>query len=143
MLILPVLFVSCPAEKEDMSTFSFSLERTACFGQCPEYRVYSDSTQTVYYHGIANVERIGEYRCVECADMLRAIYARAVSISFWNFDTVYNPGVVDLPSTITHLQMTEKHKRVENLLDAPPSLIAFENYIDSLAESARWQKISR
>jgi hypothetical protein len=137
-----LLFWGCPSEKAQLKEFSFSMERTSCFGTCPQYKIYTDTDGKLYYEGIAHVDRLGRYTSENSKDLVREVYRKAVSVKYWEFEDTYNPGVVDLPATVTTLKLAAQTKTVENVMDAPPALIELENLIDSLAARITWQKLS-
>lgn len=140
--VLGTMLVSCPSEKQELKQFSFSMERTSCFGVCPQYRIYSDTTGAIYYTGILNVSKVGTYVCADGSSMIKNVYRRAVGIKYWELEERYDPGVVDLPSTITQMKSGKNNKTIENVMDAPASLTGLENLIDSLAKGMDWKKIA-
>lgn len=58
----PTLHNEAPAPAVDQGGLAIELERTACLGACPEYRVAIARDGRVAWHGIANVRVLGEAR---------------------------------------------------------------------------------
>ena len=56
----PALHNEAPAPGVDPGGLAIRLERTACLGACPEYRVAITRDGHVDWHGIANVRVLGD-----------------------------------------------------------------------------------
>lgn len=81
----------------------------------------------------------GRYMCITCNPSdLKIVLKKAKKIKFKDFKEKYDPGVMDLPSTITII----RGKKVINVLDAPQELLELESLIDSLyIQNNEWQKL--
>src|SRR3982751_4511189 len=76
-----------------------TLERTACFGSCPIYKVTLRSDGTVIYEGKRFVEMIGTYKGRSYGFEHLAKFI--LSQDYFNLKDNYTRPVTDLPSTIT------------------------------------------
>lgn len=56
----PTLHNEAPAPAVDQGGLAIALERTACLGACPEYRVAIARDGRVDWHGTANVRVLGD-----------------------------------------------------------------------------------
>ncbi|MCK5646858.1 MAG: hypothetical protein KAH97_08760, partial [Anaerolineales bacterium] len=102
VLLVPTLLRQTKIPKE--SEFVISLERTACFGHCPIYKVTLDSDGKVTYYGemFVAVEGI-QYSTLEQED-LQSLVREFERIDFFSLEDQYTDmGATDLPSAITTL----------------------------------------
>ena len=130
-MILFSVFLSCGLiKKTDTSEIELiiSLQRTACFGTCPIYKIeiYTDGSGT--YTGTRFVENIGltEFNLSE-AD-LNLILSQAEAIGFANMEEEYSEPISDLPTTFIQI----KGKRIRDYTGAPKKLKNLEKLIDQL-----------
>ena len=130
-MILFSVFLSCGLiKKTDTSEIELiiSLQRTACFGTCPIYKIeiYTDGSGT--YTGTRFVENIGltEFNLSE-AD-LNLILSQAEAIGFANMEEEYSEPISDLPTTFIQI----KDKRIRDYTGAPKKLKNLEKLIDQL-----------
>ena len=127
-----------------------ALQRTACYGRCPVYRVEVDAAGEVVYSGERHVATVGEARGSVGADVVAALadaFAEADFASLpdsltWDAD-VCQPAATDHPSVVTTLETALGTKTVHHdhgcrrsaRLD---SLRELERRIDLALNTARW-----
>ena len=144
VLLVPTLLRQTKIPKE--SEFVISLERTACFGHCPIYKVTLDSDGKVTYYGemFVAVEGI-QYSTLEQED-LQSLVREFERIDFFSLEDQYTDmGATDLPSAITTLIVDGKMKQVNHYHgdpNAPKKLAALEDKIDELINTAQWTEVT-
>ena len=134
-LILFSVFLSCGLiEKTDTSEIELiiSLQRTACFGTCPIYKIeiYTDGSGT--YTGTRFVENIGVSKFQLSKSDVRKILEFANKIGFSKLKDEYSEPITDLPTTFIQI----KNKRIRNYTGAPKKLKNLEKLIDQLYQKA-------
>ena len=125
-----------------------TLERTACFGGCPVYRIWASADGKVGYEGRAHVRQVGMATGEVPARRVESLLSeleRAGYFSFANRYTSVEPAcgryATDSPSAITLVRMGGKTKRIEHDYGcgaAPGALVVLERRIDEVLNSARW-----
>ncbi|WML33352.1 DUF6438 domain-containing protein [Clostridium sp. OS1-26] len=118
-----------------------TLERTACFGACPEYIIEIDNTGKVKWTGIRNVSKLGEHEWTISPEAVNEL--NDLIDQFGYAEYVYNPSgpsKTDFPSVITSVEYTNGHtKKINHYLgDTLDSnaLTEFENKIEEIATSS-------
>lgn len=118
------------------------LERTACYGTCPIYRVEIRGDGRVTYTG----ERFVAVTGVRTRRISAAAVARLVdqfrAANFYALQDSYRGGVTDMPSAITTLRIGRHNKRVEDyagqMVGMPPAVSDLELAIDRVAGTGEW-----
>ena len=134
-LILFSVFLSCGLiKKTDTSEIELiiCLQRTACFGTCPIYKIeiYSDGSGT--YTGTRFVENIGSSKFQLSKTAVKTILSEAETIGFANMKEEYSEPISDLPTTFIQI----KDKKIKDYTGAPKTLKDLENLIDQLYQEA-------
>ena len=115
-----------------------TLERTVCFGSCPDYSLIVYGNGTLIYEGRNFVEVIGRQSSnisqEHVQELVRAFYVKG----YFTLQDEYSAPVTDLPTTTTSISIDGRYKQVINYYGAPEQLIELENMIDDIAESERW-----
>jgi hypothetical protein len=151
-----LLLLACARQQESSPTSQptasidpvISLERTACFGGCPVYRVWVSADGKVGYEGRAHVRRLGSASGEIAAERVRALLSeieRAGYFSFANRYTSAEPTCgrysTDSPAAITSIRMDGRTKRIEHDYGcgaAPGALVVLEQRIDEVLGSGKW-----
>jgi nucleoid-associated protein YgaU len=115
-----------------------TLERGACFGRCPMYRVQLFDDGALEFVGERFVAAVGTSTAQLDAAALAKLRARVEGSSFARWKQRYTrPTVTDLPT----VQLSWKGKTIVHALgdaSAPPELTRLENDVDVLLDTARW-----
>jgi hypothetical protein len=139
--------VAAAQDVEIPADTSIRLQRTACFGPCPEYSVTIDARGLVTYVGEKSVRVVGRRTARIDPSVVATLLARAERIRFFDLRNEYrflkNPDgtttmVSDLPTKIVTITVSGRSKRVEDYLAAPDDLAQFEREIDEAAGTKRW-----
>ena len=144
--------VAPPAESEGAESRTvepvITLERTACFGRCPVYRLSIFSNGLVSYHGLANVKQLGNATGQIVPERVAHLLHELEEAGYFLFASRYTPAEstcgrygTDLPTAITSVSLEGRRRRIEHDQGcgaAPGALRVLEHRIDEVAESSRW-----
>ena len=128
-ILLLLLFISCNSyykTSKDSDQKIISLERTACFGKCPIYKIEIFSDGKCIYEGKKFVEKIGYYNYTIPQSEIKKILSIAKKINFFQMKDEYVEPISDLPTTFILI----KNKKVKKYSGAPKSLKILEDLID-------------
>jgi len=134
-LILLGILLSCGLTKKANTSeieLIISLQRTACFGTCPIYKIEIFSDGSGIYTGTRFVENIGITKFSLSETQLNLILTQAEVIGFTNMQEEYSEPISDLPTTFIQI----KNKRIRDYTGAPKTLKNLENLIDQLYQKA-------
>ena len=129
------ILLSCGlTKKADSSEIELiiSLQRTACFGTCPIYKIEIFSDGSGIYTGTRFVENIGATKFSLSETQLNLILTQAKAIGFINMKEEYSEPISDLPTTFIQI----KDKKIRDYTGAPKTLKNLENLIDQLYQKA-------
>ena len=127
--ILIFIFVSCNTIKDiNVKEPLISLQRTACFGECPIYKFEIYSSGNCIYYGKKFVEKIGQYKFQLKRNDIDIIISKAKEINFKKMDDKYTSSIADLPTTYIKI----KNKKVIDNSNAPKELKDLEKLIDEI-----------
>jgi len=133
-------------------TDSITLERTACFGTCPMYKLTIDSDGTVTFVGERFTKTIGEATGKISPNDFRQFVSEFEKINYFSLPDSFLPGtpvcperVTDMPSANTSIRLKGKTKSVSHYHGCGdsgvlPKLTALENKIDEVAGTQKWIK---
>jgi hypothetical protein len=119
-----------------------SLERTACYGYCPIYKVSIHADGRVAYHGERFVKRKGDATGQLTAAQLASVRAAFVRIDYFKLAASYDhPQITDAPGAITSFTdgghtKTVPHNQGDGT--APAELGKLEDQIDQIVGVAQW-----
>ena len=129
-----------------------TLERTACFGACPMYKLTIASDGTVTFEGRQYTKTKGIARGQISPNDFRQLVAEFEKISYFSLPDNYSPGtpvcpqiITDMPSANTSIRLSGKMKSVNHYHGCGDSgalakLTALENRIDEVAGTEKWIK---
>lgn len=120
---------------------ALTLERTACFGFCPMYKLSVYGNGKVVYEGKRFVKVTGTRTTTISQTAVRKLVAEFQKIGYFNLQDSYTGGHTDASSAITSLTIGKKQKTVNHYLpspDAPTQLTELENKIDAVVNSKQW-----
>ena len=144
--------VPAPAETPDRSAGAtgeaVSLERTACFGRCPVYRITVTPAGAVTYEGRANVRHIGTAAAEISPDSVAALLREMEQAGYFTFSDRYAVSeptcrryTTDSPSAISSATFRGRTKRIQHDYGCggvPGALTVLEQRIDEVLHSDQW-----
>jgi hypothetical protein len=120
-----------------------ALERTSCFGRCPEYTVTLRADGTVTYVGRENVDKSGEHIGIIDAHQFDRLATLAEDIGFMDrLEITYTCNVSDNPTVFVSIVRDGKRKTIAHYApdqNGPITLWSLEQAIDLLVDNVRWQ----
>ena len=130
------------------TTPAVTLERTACFGSCPVYRVSIFPSGQVTYEGKAHVRRTGSANGKIEKRQLDALLEEIDRSGYFSFAPRYTSGepacgryATDAPSVITSVTLNGRTHRVEHDYgcgSVPGALVVLEQRIDQAVGTTQW-----
>jgi len=134
LILISFLLACTPPPKDiDLSTFMVTMERTACFGPCPIYKVTIHGNGEVFYDGEQYVQGTGKKELRISEKDIQALKNEINKAGFFSLKDNYDFEVTDLPTTITTITLDGKTKSVRNYYGAPDRLKILEKKIDELS----------
>lgn len=141
---VPSLPDTTPASAEPVIT----LERTACFGRCPVYRLSISAAGVVRYEGKAHVEHLGPAQDTIPPARVDSLVGELDRLGYFGLAEEYvadSPACgrysTDSPAVTTSVTVDGRRKQVRHDYgcgDAPPKLARIEARIDEVAGTSRW-----
>ncbi|HYD89352.1 MAG TPA: DUF6438 domain-containing protein [Vitreimonas sp.] len=131
--------VEAPAEERPME---ITLQRTVCFGFCPEYTVSISDDGQVRYEGRRFVNVVGERTStIPVADVERLLQ-RFDEVGFDQLRDEYRGQMTDLPTTTITLTRNGRTKRLVDYggtsVGMPRAVRDLQAEIDRVAGTAQW-----
>jgi hypothetical protein len=118
-----------------------TLQRTACFGACPIYKLTIFGDGRVVYEGERFVKVTGKRTARISPKAVKQLISEFNKLNYFSLADSYTGGPTDLPSAITSISMGKKQKTVSHYLgspNAPQKLTELENKIDNIVNSQQW-----
>lgn len=123
------------------SKIAIVLERTACFGTCPAYKL-TISNDGIVFEGHAYVAAGGRHVAKVDLDALRALAEEFVAADFYSMEESYQAGVTDNPTYVLSISVDGYSKGVLDYVGSwvgMPSVISeLEEKVDNLAQTRKW-----
>ena len=132
LLVLILFISSCfnfTKQKELQSPEKIiSLEKTACFGRCPVFKIIIYNNGECLYNGIKFVKKSGEYNLKINEREVDEILSQATEIGFDNLKNEYSERITDLPTTYIMIN----NKKIKDYYGAPTELKDLEKLIEKI-----------
>ena len=130
----------------DLDEVVITLERTVCFGACPEYKLTIYGSGTVEYEGKRFVKIEGKRTITISEEKVRHLFSEFEKIDYLSLNDSYEEFMAtDMPSAFTSLTVDGKAKTVRHYhgdFSAPKALTELEDKIDEIVNSNQWIKSS-
>jgi hypothetical protein len=110
-----------------------TLQRTVCFGTCPDYSVTLKGDGTVLYTGRQFVKTPGEHTWKIEPAAVRALAREMEAAGFFELQDAYTAMMTDNPTTFTTLTIGTRTKKVKDYVAGPPKLKDIEARIDEVS----------
>jgi len=127
---------------------AISLERTACFGRCPVYRIRVTPAGAVTYEGRANVRLMGSATAEISPDSVASLLRELEQAGYFTFSDRYVVSeptcrryTTDSPSAVSSATFRGRTKRIQHDYGCggvPGALTVMEQRIDEVLGSDRW-----
>jgi hypothetical protein len=130
--------------QNDLKDLIITLERTACNGTCPVYKLTIYGNGSVVYEGKGFVKTIGRITSNIGEERIRKLISLFNEIDFFSLKESYEErDVPDMASARTSINLGDNTKSVRHYygdLTAPKKLTKLEHMIDKITTSNRWIK---
>ena len=144
-LVLLLVVSSCgsskksskPEANKEKKELIIALERTACYGTCPIYKIEVFSDGSAIYYGERFVDNLGKYTFNVSQETINYILKKAVEIRFFEMEDKYTADITDLPKTIVFIKKDRKKKKIIDYYGAPKTLKEFESLVDGCVDYRR------
>ena len=132
LLVFILFFSSCfdlTKQKELQSPkIIISLEKTACFGRCPVFKIIIYDNGEASYNGQKFVKKVGKYDLKVSKREIDKILSKAKKIGFNNLKNEYSERITDLPTTYIMIN----NKKIKDYYGAPSKLKDLEKMIENI-----------
>jgi hypothetical protein len=122
-------------------TFFASINRGACYGSCPTYKMVIYSDGFVELEGFRAVELIGSYTTTITKKEMDDFVKKANEIGFMDLEDKYDGMITDIPSTTTAIVINGVKKEVYRRYNYPKRILHFETMFDDLMKNQDWIKV--
>ena len=145
-ILLLLSITACSSSKQTNKSIalnpshSISLERTACYGTCPVYKVIIFADGTVLYKGDRNVTHVGSYTGEIAKQEAQALFAKIANYSWEDYPDKYPIDNYDFPQFNLEYSTGETSKLVKANTNAAAELIALSKHIDKLIDALSLKK---
>ncbi len=137
----PVTPVSFP-DIADWKSLRITLDRSACFGSCPDYSLEVHGDGKVFYSGRSFVKYRDAHSGRISASAVREIVSAFRAADFFWLMPEYAAGITDLPMYTTSISFDGKKMSVRDyagqIAGMPLAVEDVENTIDRLAGPESW-----
>lgn len=135
-----------PLPEAPLQTLDIRLERGACYGDCPVYRIEISGDGQVVYRGEDFVDVLGEHRYQVPHAAVAALLQTLRSSDLWSMRPRYIDRSTDMaPATLTLRIDHEEHRIVDiggQAVGMPAAVTAFEGQVDKAADTGMWISFS-
>ena len=138
----PIVETPSPIPTETInSDLVITMERTACHGTCPIYKLTIEGNGTVIYEGQDFVQVKGEQSASLSSAQIQDLVSAFEQAQFITLTDYVNKDRTDSPSVITSITLNGKTKTVNHYYgddSAPQALFDLESKIDEITDSKQW-----
>ena len=127
-----------PLKQSEYKEVVITLERTLCYGLCPNYKLTIFGDGKVVYEGKNFVKVTGIQTAQISQNKVKELVDEFNQIGYFSLRDEYTEKVTDLPTTITSIIIDGKTKKIVNYYGAPKKLNELENKIDEITNSKNW-----
>ena len=119
-----------------------TMERTPCFGKCPNYKLTIFNTGNAVYEGFTFAKKEGKHVKKLTEKQLTEIQDLIETINLFEMKDKYDSPITDIPSTILYVVYKEKKKKILDRVGGPDELKKLEKLIDFLVIDDELKKIA-
>ncbi len=133
-LLLSIVLLNATAQNK---ISYIKMQRTACFGRCPEYTVELFKNGDIIYTGKKNVEKIGRFTGKIPVAKMSKFMLTFSKYKLTSLQDVYHPKASDLPRLNFTFVLNGKNKSIKNGESGPTYLEGIGKKVDSLIEKIK------
>lgn len=122
---------------------SATMQRGACFGRCPEYKLTIKSDGTVTYQGTRNAPSLGTYQKNIGAEKATKVLNEFGHYRVDTLKDTYRQNIADMPGLAYTFVINGREKSVGNAGFGPTFLQSMAELMDSYGKvDGSWKKIA-
>ncbi len=141
LIITFAYFFSVNAIPQSFENVLITMDRSVCFGTCPDYSLEIYGNGTVKYEGHNFVAVTGRKTATIAQEDVRELVKHFYNINYFSLEDEYTAGVSDLPTTTTSIRIDGRFKQIVDYYGAPEELRQLEDKIDEIANSEVWVRL--
>lgn len=144
-VFIALLPIGCKSSKENTNSeivHSVSLQRTPCYGTCPQYTIELNREGVISYSGQRFTDKIGKWELTVPPDSLVDLFAFLDRCDWSQYDSIYPSPYSDLPSVILKLNLNQYVKSITLAGEHPAQLDSIVQYIDRWSNLQGYRNIS-
>lgn len=128
------------ASQKDTNPIVFEMERTACFGTCPVYKITFYKNGQATYHGKQHTGKLGVYTAVLPQESIDSTIKVFENARFFDFKDEYKGNMTDFPTTYIRYSSPDgkRTKKITDYYGAPDELKRLEKMLDELGSTVSW-----
>ncbi|MBE37240.1 MAG: hypothetical protein CMP50_01040 [Flavobacteriales bacterium] len=111
------------------------MNRTACYGTCPQYSISLYDNGLVRYEGKMFVDKIGCFTATISSTLIDDFKSALYDVKFFEFKNEYDAYVTDVPSVILEVTLDTKTHKVVDRFNGPVELKRLHKQIDSIVNN--------
>lgn len=123
-------------------TLKVTLDRTVCFGTCPDYSVEIHGDGTAFYTGRMFVAVFGRHTMHISPASVRMLFEKFKAARFFAMSDEYRYAITDNPTYTMTIAFDGHHKAVEDYAGRrahmPPEITELEHAIDDATNMQLW-----
>jgi len=135
-----------PLPDVSLDRVAISLQRTGCFGSCPDYALRIHGDGTVEYKGESYVDVTGKHVYRIPPKEVALLLEDARHGDLWSMDTSYRAQVTDNPTYVLTLELGNQKHEIEDyvgqMLGMPTAISDFEDEVDRVGRAGEWIHLS-
>jgi hypothetical protein len=125
---------------DDIKDIEIRLDRTMCFGACPDYTLTITSDGKVTFEGRHHTRVKGTETTTIDRAKLEELVMEVQKADFFGLLDEYSAIVTDHPTYTLSVRLGGKSKTVSNYATGPHRLYLLQDRIDQIVNSAQWIK---
>lgn len=141
ILLFLSIFPAYTQNKKKAPAELIKMERGACFGACPMFKITIYTDGNAIYEGERFVDKVGKFKKQLTKKDVNNLIKQFRKADFFNFKEEYPAHSPDFPGTIISFKYKGKYRNIKHTNEVPDELLNLEQQIDKIAEAKGWQKI--
>ncbi|UII27824.1 DUF6438 domain-containing protein [Fulvivirga maritima] len=143
LLLLLITIISCKTTQktEAQEDPIIKMEKTPCFGTCPEYSLEIFADNTAKLHAVQHLPLKGDYKAKISDSQLSALISAFEEGKFFEYEKEYTANISDMPTTYLTFNHKGKVKKVKDYHGAPESLKKLEKQVAALVDTLEWEEV--
>lgn len=129
---------------KDWKSVKITLQRNACYAECPWYNVEVHGDGSVFYAGKSYVAVRGHHRDRVPQNNVLELVRMFEQADYYSLPAQYSPCLLDSETQVTSIEIDGQRKQLFSCTDgenpAPPAIFKLEEAIDGLSDSVRWTR---